>query len=329
MDTQWIEIFKAGRHTDSQGRIRDWSIGDLDHMAASYDPSQREAPVVIGHPKDNAPAYGWVRRLKRDGETLYAEVDRLQPAFVTMVRDGRFKKRSISVYPDGTLRHVGFLGAMPPAVSGLKDVDFSGSDEAVVEIEFSENVVRSEHMDEDHKSKDPRNHAGGEPENPAPPAAESSEDKKKIQELVALVARQDAKLKELEERLAKAEAEKTAKAEEEFCQGLVAEGRLLPSQVPHAVAVLGALSAAAPVEFADAEGKVVKDAPGMVFREFLAAAPVQVHYGEYADGQRAARGTAETHDFAARVTEHVDKEKAAGRSCSYAEALQAVRKRGA
>ncbi len=51
-----------------------------------------------------------------------------------MVKAGRFKSRSASFYhPDNPnnpkpgvyyLRHVGFLGAQPPAVKGLKAVEF-------------------------------------------------------------------------------------------------------------------------------------------------------------------------------------------------------------
>ena len=39
-----------------------------------------------------------------------------------MVEKGRFNKRSAAFYPDGGLRHVGFLGASPPAVKGLNPV---------------------------------------------------------------------------------------------------------------------------------------------------------------------------------------------------------------
>jgi hypothetical protein len=80
---------------------------------------------VIGHPKSNAPAYGWIEKLKRVGDTLYALPKQLAQEFIEMVNKGLFKKRSISLYPDGTLRHVGFLGATPPAVKGLPDVEFS------------------------------------------------------------------------------------------------------------------------------------------------------------------------------------------------------------
>ncbi len=120
----WVEIFRTGEHTDSAGRTRLWTEADLDKVVAGYDPGQHEAPVVIGHPQNNAPAYGWVEAVKRAGATLLAKFRQVEPAFREMVQAGRFKKRSVSFYPDGTLRHVGFLGAMPPAVKGLKDAAF-------------------------------------------------------------------------------------------------------------------------------------------------------------------------------------------------------------
>ena len=130
----WDEIFKAGKQTDSQGRTRDFTIEDLDKIASSYNPAQHEAPVVIGHPKDNDPAWGWVQGLKRQGNILMAQYKDLIPEFVDMVKKGLFKKRSISLYPDLSLRHVGFLGAMPPAVKGLADVQFKGDEEAIYEF---------------------------------------------------------------------------------------------------------------------------------------------------------------------------------------------------
>jgi len=140
----WIAIFKTGTHTDSSGNTKTWTEQDLDRIAA-YDSAKHEAPVVIGHPKDNAPAYGWAEALKRDGEFLYAKLKDLVPEFVDMVKKGMFKKRSISLYPDGTLRHIGFLGAMPPAIKGLPDVAFS--DEGSITIDFS----AAENRKEEHK----------------------------------------------------------------------------------------------------------------------------------------------------------------------------------
>jgi len=133
----WIPIFKVGTWTDSAGRTRTWTEEDLDRIVEQYDPAEHEAPVVIGHPKHNAPAWGWVEALKREGGVLYAKLKDLVPEFVEMVRKGLFKKRSIALYPDLRLRHIGFLGAMPPAVKGLPDVAFEEGDGAV-EIEFAD-----------------------------------------------------------------------------------------------------------------------------------------------------------------------------------------------
>ncbi len=126
-------VFKAGTHTDSGGQQRTWTPADLDHMASAYDPAHHEAPVVIGHPKDNSPAFGWVKGLSHEDGMIYARAE-LVPEFDEMVRKGLFKKRSISLYEDGSLRHIGFLGARPPAVKGLPDIRFNDGKEAAVVI---------------------------------------------------------------------------------------------------------------------------------------------------------------------------------------------------
>ncbi len=137
----WIEIFRTGKHTSKQGQTREWSEAELDNMVDNYNPDNHEAPAVIGHPKSNGPAYGWVEKLKRSGSVLMAKLKQVQPEFAEMVEDGRFKKRSISVHPDGTLRHVGFLGAQPPAVKGLKDIAFGDDEAETYEYEEEEAVM--------------------------------------------------------------------------------------------------------------------------------------------------------------------------------------------
>ena len=144
--SEWFEIFRAGKQTDSAGNQKTWTDDDLEKIAASYDPAKHEAPAVIGHPKTNAPAYGWVQVVKRQGNVLLAKLKQIEPSFADMVKDGRFKKRSISLYPDGTLRHIGFLGAVSPAVKGLKD--FKGKDKAFSTYEFNEPDKGVEKMDE-------------------------------------------------------------------------------------------------------------------------------------------------------------------------------------
>jgi hypothetical protein len=137
---EWIEIFRTGTHTDAEGEEREWEENDLDRIVSSYNPAIHEAPVVIGHPETDSPAYGWVGALKREGEFLFAKLKDLAPEFVDWVKRGFYKKRSIALYPDLMLRHVGFLGAVPPAIKGLRDVKFQGSGK--ITICFSENELK-------------------------------------------------------------------------------------------------------------------------------------------------------------------------------------------
>lgn len=124
-----IEVFKSGTHTDSAGNVNTWSDDDLDEIVALYndqsDEDKHTAPLVIGHPKDNKPAVGWIQSLKKVGSKLVAVVTDLSEEIKESVNKGEYKKVSISLYPSKLLRHIGLLGAMPPAVKGLADVEFS------------------------------------------------------------------------------------------------------------------------------------------------------------------------------------------------------------
>ena len=131
----WIPVFQGGSQTDSAGRIHD-GTALIDKAVSTFNAARHEPPVVIGHPKENGPAFGWVEGLKKQGDTLLAKFKQVEPAFADMVKQGLFKKRSAAFYPDGSLRHVGFLGAMPPAVKGLPDVAFTEED--ALTFEFSD-----------------------------------------------------------------------------------------------------------------------------------------------------------------------------------------------
>jgi hypothetical protein len=134
---EWIEIFRGGRQVDSNGREHD---GDalIERAVQTFDSTHHEPPLVIGHPADNSPAFGWVESLKtaaRDGASiLLAKCRQVVPEFADLVKQGVYKKRSAAFYPDGRLRHVGFLGGMPPAVKGLADIGFTAAADTVFEF---------------------------------------------------------------------------------------------------------------------------------------------------------------------------------------------------
>ena len=133
-----FEIFKTGTHTSDKGVTKEYSLDDLNFIASNYKPDEDEAPIVIGHPQDNEPAFGWINSLSvsEDGKLIAnAPNDKLHPEFINAVKDGRYKKRSISLTPEGKLRHVGFLGAAKPAVKGLSDIQFSSPSSIAFEFE--------------------------------------------------------------------------------------------------------------------------------------------------------------------------------------------------
>ena len=126
----WIEIFRGGKQIDSAGREHD---GDaiINLAVKNFDAKTHEPPLVVGHPQNNAPAFGWVQGLKESGGRLLAKFKDVVPEFEAIAKQGLYKKRSASFYPDGRLRHVGFLGAAPPAVKGLADLKFDDDAESI------------------------------------------------------------------------------------------------------------------------------------------------------------------------------------------------------
>ncbi|TNC80704.1 MAG: hypothetical protein C9356_12450 [Oleiphilus sp.] len=141
----WFEVFRAGTQTDSKGREATFTQDDLDSIVANHS-AEQPAPLVVGHPQQNHPAYGWTAGLKRDGDVLLAKAQDVVPEFQSAVEAKQYRHRSVSLVPAENgyrLRHIGFLGAVAPAVPGLKDIAFNAGDESAT-FEFSvDDAVRS------------------------------------------------------------------------------------------------------------------------------------------------------------------------------------------
>lgn len=124
----WFEIYK--RSGDEFGEKL--SQEDMQEIVDNYDAEYREAPLVIGHPKTDDPAYGWVKKLMIKKDSLLALIEKIPDKLVKAINEGMFKKISISwvtIKNKGLyLWHVGLLGAEKPAVAGLAPVQLSASD---------------------------------------------------------------------------------------------------------------------------------------------------------------------------------------------------------
>lgn len=142
---KWIEIARTGTFTDSAGRPQTFTPERLDAIARAYAPATRDAPLVFGHPKsDAAPAFGWVEKLKRDGEKLFALFAHVPGEVKNLLAKKHYRHCSISLMGDGvTLRHVGLLGATQPAIDGLGDVELNdGGDAITVDFAIGDSAAR-------------------------------------------------------------------------------------------------------------------------------------------------------------------------------------------
>ena len=126
----WIDICRAGTWRDLQGRDVRLDEDRLDRIVASHAAAD-PAPVVVGHPETDAPAYAWIDGLRRVGDRLQAKLRDIAPPFRDAVEAGHYAGRSIALQGD-TLRHLGFLGGRAPAVPGLAPTCFASAPETVI-----------------------------------------------------------------------------------------------------------------------------------------------------------------------------------------------------
>jgi len=122
-----VEGFCAGTHTDANGKTDTWTEDDVKKIADKYNQisATAPAPVCLGHPVDNSPAYGWIKSAYAAGGKLMLKLGELNKDFVKALKTGSYKTRSLSLYEDGTIRHIGFLGGMQPAIKGLTPLHFA------------------------------------------------------------------------------------------------------------------------------------------------------------------------------------------------------------
>ncbi len=138
-----MNIFRAGTFVNSAGVSCTFTERDLRETAAAYNGhGARLANVVLGHPEveNEDETAGPVLSLNVAGDRLFAMAD-IKPRFIELVRRQLFKNVSASFFGRhhasnpvpgiNALRHVGLLGAIPPALHGLQSLAFCDMGEAL------------------------------------------------------------------------------------------------------------------------------------------------------------------------------------------------------
>lgn len=242
--------------------------------AAAYDPQRYHAPVVIGHPDQEDPAWGWVESASADARGLWLDV-LLLADMAELVRMHRYRAVSVSLWaPQAhgnpapgvwSLKHLGFLGAVPPAVKGLDPVRLAAAaDEASV---FTLSYIGDSQMAE---QVDTQN------------AAALAEREQNLSE-------RDRTLAERERRLAEREQQLRRQGFERDLDAHVGAGRVLAADRPGLVALMERLADAPAVTLADAGEQPALE----LLRGFIGRLPARVDLAERAGAERGAAADAE------------------------------------
>lgn len=301
MDTQWIAIARTGTFTDTAGMPHTFTAADLDTIAASYNPTTLEAPLVFGHPATNAPAYGWVKALKRQGEKLFASFAQVPDAVRQLVAQGQYKYVSMSLMPDRKrLRHVGLLGAAVPAIEGLGAVELANGAEGIcitfaaqdtaTALVASNSASRTGRADAHHikgvsmpTPEELQQQIGALQQQLESLKSENAELKKKLEESGATAdgAKKDAETTAAEFAAYKNGVETTTRKER--VAALVAAGKVAPAEQEGVLSFAATLAqVATPVDFSAPDGiKHSLRAEERYFRE-LEARPVDGRFADFA-----------------------------------------------
>lgn len=358
--TATLHVFRAGRHIAADGTPHTFSEQDVADLVDSYDPTLHQAPLVVGHPKTNDPAYGWAASLHRVGGEVYAQPANVEPTFAEMVNAKRFPNISVSIYPPNDpanpkpghfyLRHIGFLGAQPPAVKGLRQAEFAEDSAA---IEFSMPMasrissvgyylkrlfqgLRDRAIETDGAEKAEQTipqwaidgiaeaTARDDNESQASAFAEAITTEQTMTQQHTDFAEQERQLEtrrtEIEQReQALKDREDAARREDavEFAENLVKAGKLLPRHQAGIVELLLAFPAGAVLNFAEEGATDATDHDaGATLRTFLEELPPQVNFAEKSGGGTQVNGAI---DFALPEGTQVDANRLAlhGKALAY------------
>ena len=299
--TPTIRIFRPGQFVSAEGRKVSFAAADLEATVAAYDGEAAPAPLVIGHPRMDAPAYGWVKSLKIVDGALVAEAGDVEASFADQVRAKRYRKVSSSFYAPNhpsnpspgvwALRHVGFLGAMPPAVSGLGTVEFADADDHDLALTSLSPL------------KDPP--VTDTPTATTPDTTAADEQAASFAERETAIAERERLADERDREAAERASAETHTAHVTFAEAQITAGKLTPAGQYLVVGLLDQLASAETVSFGEAGELAPADALRRLFDD---ANPV-VSFGAHPDS--GAPEDAPTASFSAPEGLDVNEDKAA------------------
>lgn len=312
-----IRILKPGTFIDAHGTKVAFTDADLAGVASSYDASSDPAPIVLGHPKMDTPAFGWIGKVEIvDGE-LVATPSNIAPALAEAIEAQHYRKVSASLYPPSAannpkpgswyLKHLGFLGAAAPAIKGLGTVAFADGDEAQsITIDIEPEKIMAD----------------------TPDTVALAERETALNERETALNDRETSIDAREAEAATAAKAALHTANVAFADGMIAEAKLAPAGKALLVGVLDQLEATAVVSFGEGDG-AVEMAPAAALKQLLSGATPIVALGEAAPDDGKQPGDIDPVSLAEEISTYHGEQAQAGRHISFTEAAAHVRKQHA
>lgn len=252
-----LRFFKAGKHTDASGTVYEYSDDTVAGMIDNYNNRLLEnkdlAPVVLGHPQNDSPAMGWVDKLDRVGDWVYATVRDASQKLIDAVKDNQYKYLSASIRSNNTLKHIGLV---PVAAIKGTGIEFSETSETVITIEFNEGVNMTEkemadkiaQLEAELKARDAK----------IADFAEKNE----------VVTAQARIIEELKNSIGQIKKDAEMKEVASFCESMVIAGKMTPAERPLAEKLIASIGNTADfaegVKLVDAYKKSIADRPSIL-----------------------------------------------------------------
>ena len=99
MTVHTITIDPQHAHSNALGEPMSFARSDALDLVASYDFAADPAPIIIGTPKMDDPAFGWVSGLSIAAGKIVATIENLSSKLAEAIREGAFKGVSMDAYP--------------------------------------------------------------------------------------------------------------------------------------------------------------------------------------------------------------------------------------
>lgn len=149
--SKWVHAFMVGTHTSSSGSERTYTDEDVQELTDAVNTSLEDdhrIPAVKGHPADDAPAYGWLADAKKVGKHFFVRFSEVDKDFKQEVDDKKYQSVSLRIYdrnhPNNptpgllNLGHVGFFGAVQPAVKGMAAANLGEVPAGFTQVDFAD-----------------------------------------------------------------------------------------------------------------------------------------------------------------------------------------------